>query len=76
MLELEESKEIPPFSVVDEAVVPKKPSKPKVKLRTIFGLIFGLFTSTSIAFFREYWEKSEKKKDEEKAVDNKKIPAA
>jgi len=57
-VKLEESKEIPPFSVVDEAVVPKSPSKPKVKLNTMIGLALGLFSGVFVAFFQEYWEKS------------------
>jgi len=57
-VKLEESKEIPPFSVVDEAVVPIAPSKPKVKLNTMIGLVLGLFSGTFLAFFMEYWEKS------------------
>lgn len=57
-VKLEGSKEIPPFSVVDEAVAPEKPSKPRVKLNTLVGLVLGFFSGTFVAFFREYWEKS------------------
>ena len=57
-VKLEESKEIPPFSVVDEAVAPKFKSKPKIKLNTMIGLALGLFSGIFIAFFKEYWEAS------------------
>lgn len=57
---LEESKEIPPFSVVDQAVPPKFKSKPKVKLNTMIGLVLGLFSGVFVAFFQEYWEKTSK----------------
>ena len=59
-VKLEESKEIPPFSIVDQAVPPKFKSKPKVKLNTTIGIILGLFSGVFIAFFQEYWEKSGK----------------
>jgi len=58
-VKLEESKEIPPFSVVDQAVPPKFKSKPKVKLNTLIGFVLGLFSGVFVAFFQEYWEKSE-----------------
>ena len=57
-VKLEESKEISPFSVLDKAVVPELPTKPKVKLNTMIGLVLGLFSGIFIAFFQEYWEKS------------------
>lgn len=59
-VKLEESKEIPPFSVVDGAAVPEKPSKPKIKLNTLIGLVLGIFSGVFVAFFQEYWEKSGK----------------
>ena len=60
-VKLEESKEISPFSVVDEAVVPKSPSKPNVKRNIMIGLVLGMFSGVFIAFFQEYWENSAKR---------------
>jgi uncharacterized protein involved in exopolysaccharide biosynthesis len=57
-VKLEESKEIPPFSVLDEATVPEQPVKPKVKLNTQIGFVLGLFLGIFVAFFGEYWAKS------------------
>ena len=57
-VKLEESKEIPPFSIVDKAVVPEKPIKPRIKLNTLIGLILGGFSGVFLAFFKEYWEKT------------------
>lgn len=55
---LEASKEIPPFSVIDKAVKPDSPIKPKIKLNTMIGFVLGLFIGIFVAFFQEYWEKS------------------
>lgn len=57
-VKLEESKEIPPFAIVDQAEVPEKPFKPRKKLNTLVGLILGLGSGTFLAFFLEYWEKT------------------
>jgi uncharacterized protein involved in exopolysaccharide biosynthesis len=57
-VKLEESKEIPPFSIVDEAVAPEKPSRPRKKLNTVIGFVLGSFLGTFLAFFKEYWEKT------------------
>jgi uncharacterized protein involved in exopolysaccharide biosynthesis len=57
-VKLEESKEIPPFSIVDKPEVPEKPVGPRKKLNTLVGIILGLFMGTFVAFFKEYWEKS------------------
>jgi len=57
-VKLEESKEIPPFSIVDRAVKPEFKIKPKIKLNIFIGLALGLFAGTFWAFFQEYWEKS------------------
>lgn len=56
-VKLEESKEIPPFSIVDQAVPPKFKSKPKVKFNAMIGLVLGLFSGVFMAFFQEYWDK-------------------
>ncbi|MEA3493995.1 MAG: Wzz/FepE/Etk N-terminal domain-containing protein [Candidatus Margulisiibacteriota bacterium] len=54
-VKLEESKEIPPFSVVDVALVPKSPVKPLVKMNTMVGLILGICMGMFVAFMQEYW---------------------
>jgi len=55
---LEASKELPPFSLLDPALKPKTPVKPKVKLNTMIGLVLGAFMGIFGAFFLEYWEKT------------------
>ena len=57
---LDASKEIPPFSMVDSALKTDQPTKPKIKLNTIIGLVLGLFSGIFVSFFQEYWEKSAK----------------
>jgi uncharacterized protein involved in exopolysaccharide biosynthesis len=54
-VKLEESKEIPPFSVVDVAVEPLQPIKPKMKMNVTIGFILGLLFGIFVAFFLEYW---------------------
>ena len=51
---LEESKEIPPFSVVDYALVPERPSTPKKKRNMLIGLMLGLVSGVVFAFVQEY----------------------
>jgi uncharacterized protein involved in exopolysaccharide biosynthesis len=55
---LEAAKEIPPFSMVDQAEKPLSKSKPKTGLNVMIGLVLGLFSGVFIAFFQEYWEKT------------------
>jgi len=55
---LDASKELPPFSIVDQALVPKHRSKPNTKLNIVIGFVLGVFVGIFIAFFQEYWEKS------------------
>lgn len=57
-VKLEESKKIMPFSVVDRATVPERPSKPKMKFNILVGIALGLFSGMSVAFFQDYWEGS------------------
>lgn len=57
---LEESKEIPPFSIIDKAVKPESKSGPKVKSKVMIGLVLGLFSGVFLAFFQEYWDKTSK----------------
>ncbi|MCU0641440.1 MAG: Wzz/FepE/Etk N-terminal domain-containing protein [Candidatus Margulisbacteria bacterium] len=59
-VKLEESKEIPPFSIIDKAVKPEKKSKPKTRQNVMIGLVLGLSSGVFLAFFQEYWEKSAK----------------
>jgi len=56
---LEASKEIPPFSIIDQAEKPLFKIKPKVKSNLIVGAVLGLFIGIFASFFKEYWEKSE-----------------
>ncbi|NQT30042.1 MAG: hypothetical protein HQ596_05685 [Candidatus Saganbacteria bacterium] len=60
-VKLEESKEIPPFSIIDMAVAPQKPVKPRVKLNLLIGLFLGFFSGVFVAFFLDYWHKTEKR---------------
>ena len=60
-VKLEESKIIPPSSVVDGAVVPKTPVRPRPKLNALIGLVLGLCSGSFIAFFQEYWEETGKR---------------
>jgi uncharacterized protein involved in exopolysaccharide biosynthesis len=55
---LEASKEIPPFSVIDTALKPKYPVRPKIKLNIMIGTALGLFAGVFFAFLQEYWEKT------------------
>jgi len=59
---LDASKELPPFSVIDAALVPDSPVFPKIKLNVMIGVVLGLFLGIFIVFFQEYWEKSGGKK--------------
>jgi uncharacterized protein involved in exopolysaccharide biosynthesis len=56
---LEESKEIPPFSIIDQAYVPEKPIKPRKKMSAVVGFMLGSFSGVFLAFFREYWTRKE-----------------
>ncbi|MFC1568323.1 GumC family protein [Candidatus Margulisiibacteriota bacterium] len=60
-IKLDESKEFPPASVVDAAVVPKTPVSPKVKLNAFIGLVLGMCSGLFVAFFKEYWDGSNKR---------------
>jgi uncharacterized protein involved in exopolysaccharide biosynthesis len=59
-VKLEESKEIPLFSVLDRALVPERPINTKSRLHLIMGLVMGTICGTCLAFFAEYWEKTGK----------------
>ena len=53
-VKLEQSKEIPSFTILDEALVPKTPIKPKTKLNVMIAFVLGTFIGMFIAFFKEY----------------------
>ncbi|MGH9397581.1 MAG: GumC family protein [Terriglobia bacterium] len=50
--------------VVDTAVVPKGPVKPRVMLNLALGLILGLGVGVGLAFFQEYLDKTLKSSDD------------
>src|SRR3989339_406262 len=54
---LEESKEIPPFNVIDKAQKPEGKLKPKTLSNAKTGFLMGLVIGLFLAFFLEYWEK-------------------
>lgn len=58
-VKLEEAKELVPFSLLDKAIIPKKPIRPRIKLNVAVGLVFGLFIGVFIVFLREYFIKVE-----------------
>jgi uncharacterized protein involved in exopolysaccharide biosynthesis len=58
-VKLEESKEVPLLSVIDEAIVPDKPINKKGKIDIMIGTVMGLFLGMFMAFFAEYWKKTE-----------------
>ncbi|MCX7846440.1 MAG: polysaccharide biosynthesis tyrosine autokinase [bacterium] len=41
-------------SIVDEAVLPLRPARPRKTLNMLLGMMFGLILGVSIAFFAEY----------------------
>lgn len=52
---LEAAKELPPFAVIDKAVKPTSPSRPKTKLNVTIGLMTGLFLGIFVAIMQEYF---------------------
>lgn len=50
--------------VIDGAIVPKVPSKPRVLLNLAAGLILGLGLGVGLAFFQEYLDKTLKTADD------------
>jgi uncharacterized protein involved in exopolysaccharide biosynthesis len=59
-VKLEESREIPPFSILDEAILPLSPVRPNKKLNSTVGLVFGLFSGIMLAFIKESWKGNKK----------------
>ncbi|MFA5114003.1 MAG: Wzz/FepE/Etk N-terminal domain-containing protein [Candidatus Margulisiibacteriota bacterium] len=54
---LDAAKDVPPFTVIDAAVAPTSPSKPKMKVNMMAGLVVGLCSGFLLAFFQEYMAK-------------------
>ncbi|MGH9403067.1 MAG: GumC family protein [Terriglobia bacterium] len=50
--------------IVDAAIVPKGPVKPRVPLNLALGLILGLCLGVGLAFFQEYLDKTLKTSDD------------
>lgn len=50
--------------IVDSAIVPKGPVKPRVPLNLALGLILGLGLGVGLAFFQEYLDKTLKSSDD------------
>jgi polysaccharide biosynthesis transport protein len=50
--------------IVDPAIVPKIPVKPRVYLNLAGGLVLGLFLGIGLAFFQEYLDKTMKTADD------------
>jgi len=42
------------ISIVDEAIMPSKPARPKPIINVMFGIIFGLATGICVSFILEY----------------------
>ncbi len=62
--EIESASEIGSIGVVDPALRPDSPVKPKKKLNTLLGLISGLILGAGLAFVLEYTNKTIKTEDE------------
>jgi uncharacterized protein involved in exopolysaccharide biosynthesis len=45
--------------IVDPAIPPHRAVKPKLLKNLFLGLVFGIATSIALAFWKEYWSKSE-----------------
>lgn len=54
---LDAAKDLPPFTVIDAAVAPTSPSKPKMNVNLMAGLVVGLCSGFLLAFFQEYMAK-------------------
>ncbi|MFQ6067400.1 MAG: GumC family protein, partial [bacterium] len=68
--EIESASEIGTIEVVDPALKPTGPVKPRKKLNTLLGLISGLICGAGLAFFLEYTDKTIKTEDEAKKLLN------
>jgi capsular exopolysaccharide synthesis family protein len=52
------------INILDRALTPEKPSKPRVKLNILLALIIGLMAGVGLAFFLEYMDVTIKTQDE------------
>jgi len=68
--EIESASEIGTIEVIDPALKPLNPVKPKKKLNTLLGLISGLVIGAAFAFVLEYADKTIKTEDEAKQLLN------
>ena len=68
--EIESASEIGSIGVVDPALKPSSPVKPKKKLNTLLGLLSGLILGAGLAFLLEYSDKTIKTEDEAKKLLN------
>ena len=59
-----EASEVEHIRVVDPALAPQKPVKPRKLLNLILGLLVGLIGGTGLAFFREYLDNSVRSPEE------------
>jgi len=71
-VKIQSASEIGSLEVVDPAVVPKKPVKPRKKLNAILALITGMVCGVGLAFFTDYLDNTIK--TEEEAKDLLKLP--
>jgi len=51
---LEETKDMPTINVLDWAMAPERPIKPKLRLNLILGFVVALFVGIFLIFFLEY----------------------
>ncbi|MBI3329076.1 MAG: hypothetical protein HYZ81_20520 [Nitrospinae bacterium] len=54
---LDEARELPTLTVLEPAVPPQRPSKPKVKQNILLGMVVGLFGGVMVAFMATYFER-------------------
>lgn len=65
---IQSASEIGSMEIVDPAVTPDKPVKPRKKLNGVLGLIGGLISGVGLAFLTEYLDKTIKTEEEVKEL--------
>jgi len=60
---LEETKDMPTINVLDWAMAPERPIKPKLKLNVILGFVVSLFVGIFLIFFLEYLRRMDEDPD-------------